>query len=105
MLRLRKGVDDSSLLGNGTASDTQRNATDDDSPATRYWRRFVAIVGAEPTDTPAEIATRAVNAGLPVNPVRRIVSSYRSYRYGESSSTESDELEEAVKTVEREAHE
>lgn len=82
-----------------------RHAENTSSPTVRHWRRFVNLVDALPSDTPADIARRAVNAGLPAGPVRRIVTLYRSYRYGADSSATSEELEQAVSTVEREANE
>lgn len=59
----------------------------------RAWRAMVTSFGIEPDDqdTPAELAQKAVSAGLPEEPVDDLTGVFRAVRYGGESPTEEDE--------------
>lgn len=53
-----------------------------DSAVVRAWERLAGAADSDPTETPAETARRAADAGLPRDPVQRLAGSFRAVRYG-----------------------
>ncbi len=64
------------------------------------WRRLTAVVDADASMTPAEVADAAVERGLPAEPVTVLTELFRRVRYGGVEQTE-DVKREARQQVER----
>jgi len=62
-----------------------------DGPVVRSWRRLASRAGGEDTETPREVARRAVERGLPERPIETVSRQFRSVRYGDSPASDDRE--------------
>ncbi|WP_225307802.1 MULTISPECIES: DUF4129 domain-containing protein [unclassified Haloarcula] len=97
---VRDGVDSPSLFGSSAAESSQSTATEstaeaDDGPdidslsIQEAWALLadrVSVPDPE-TATPGEYARRAIDSGLPAEPVRRLTVQFREVTYGGKSAT------------------
>ncbi|WP_436923878.1 DUF4129 domain-containing protein [Halosimplex amylolyticum] len=60
----------------------------DRSAILRAWRRLAEQTEADDTATPGEVAARALDCGLPVDPVSTVTDRFREFRYGDEQPTE-----------------
>lgn len=104
---VRSGVDSPSLFGSSDAESRQSTANEstaetDDGPdigslsVQEAWALLadrVSVPDPE-TATPGEYARRAIDSGLPAEPVRRLTVLFREVEYGERAAT-SDRTESA----------
>jgi hypothetical protein len=97
---VRSGVDSPSLFGSSDAESGQSTATEstaeaDDGPdieslsIQEAWALLADRVSvSDPeTATPGEYARRAIDSGLPAEPVRRLTTLFREVEYGGRSAT------------------
>ncbi|MFU1782385.1 DUF4129 domain-containing protein [Haloarcula japonica] len=97
---VRSGVDSPSLFGSSDAEPRQSTATEstaeaDDGPdidslsVQEAWALLADRVSvSDPeTATPGEYARRAIDSGLPAEPVRRLTTLFRDVEYGGRSAT------------------
>ena len=73
----------------GRAADSLAGAGDLDNPVYRAWRDMTTVLADEPdpTLTPAEFRDRALDAGLPAEPVDTLTEVFRDVRYGRHEAT------------------
>ncbi|WP_135362881.1 DUF4129 domain-containing protein [Halosimplex halophilum] len=72
----------------------------DENAVTRAWRRLRDRAGADESTTPGDVATRALDAGLPGSAVATVTERFRAVRYGEGSPS-ADGSDPAATAVER----
>ncbi|WP_228841844.1 DUF4129 domain-containing protein [Haloarcula sp. CBA1127] len=97
---VRSGVDSPSLFGSSDTESRQSTATEstaeaDDGPdidslsVQEAWALLADRVSvSDPeTATPGEYARRAIDSGLPAEPVRRLTTLFREVKYGGRSAT------------------
>jgi hypothetical protein len=97
---VRSGVDSPSLFGSSDSEQRQSTATEstsetDDGPdidslsVQEAWALLADRVSvSDPeTATPGEYARRAIDSGLPAEPVRRLTVLFREVEYGGRSAT------------------
>lgn len=62
-----------------------------EGPVVRAWRRLASRASGEDTETPREVARRAVDRGLPERPVETVSRQFRAVRYGDSPASDDRE--------------
>lgn len=86
----------------GNAADAQQSPRDDAVPTQRdrgretqagtsgsvhdvevAWEQFRTLTDADPSDTPSEVAQRAIENGFPREPVEQLTATYRVTRFGD----------------------
>jgi len=96
-------IESANPFGDSETADTGRQTKSAGGTVRRAWNTVLALapVDRPQTKTPRHIADRAIEAGLPSEPVRRILRRFRDVEYGGRPADESPDttVQSAVETI------